>query len=168
MHTLLQILFLLNLGWASKFLPSRATNPVLPSTAVRSSLGRDGPFTPRPVFAPDGTGPTPSVPSGLPPGRDYKEHCWCTAALSQSGIPPPLPYNQSQMWVRGDDNEWFFTSQHELAYLILREAAANFLEYAVEDQVILCHTPHPAGACDWQPPAAVPVQVPELDLVAYE
>ena len=26
-----------------------------PSMAVRSSLGRDGPFTPRPGFAPDGT-----------------------------------------------------------------------------------------------------------------
>ena len=26
-----------------------------PSTAVRGSLGRDGPFTPRPGFAPDGT-----------------------------------------------------------------------------------------------------------------
>ena len=34
MHTLLQILFLLNLGWTSKFLPSRATYPALPSTAV--------------------------------------------------------------------------------------------------------------------------------------
>jgi len=55
MHTLLQILFLLNLEWASKFLPSRATYPILPSTAVRSSLGRGGPFTPRPRFAPDGT-----------------------------------------------------------------------------------------------------------------
>jgi len=93
---------------------------------------------------------------------------WCTAALSQSGIPTPLPYNQSQMWVRGNDNEWLLTSQHELAYLTLREAAANFLEYAAEDQVILCHTPHPTGAWDWQPPAAVPVQVPELNLVADE
>ena len=72
------------------------------------------------------------------------------------------------MWVRGDDNEWFLASQHELAYLTLREAAANFLEYAVEDQEILRHTPHPVGVWDWQPPAAIPVQVPELDLVADE
>ena len=58
--------------------------------------------------------------------------------------------------------------QKELAYLTLREAAANFLEYAVEDQVIIRHIPHPAGAWDWQPPAAIPAQVPELDLVAHE
>jgi len=63
------------------------------------------------------------------------------------------------MWVRGNDNEWFLTSQHELAYLTLREAAANFLEYAAENQVILRRTPHPTGVWDWQPPAAVPVQV---------
>jgi len=70
------------------------------------------------------------------------------------------------MWVRGDYDEWFLTSQHELAYLTLREVAANFLAYAAEDQVILRLTPHPTGAWDWHTPADVPVQVPELDLVA--
>ena len=94
---------------------------------------------------------------------------WCTATLAQFGIPVPLPYNQNQMWVRGDYDEWFLTSQHELSYLTLREAAANFLEHAGEDQVILRHTPHPTGAWNWQPPAAIlPPDIPDLDLIADE
>jgi hypothetical protein len=71
------------------------------------------------------------------------------------------------MWVRGDDNEWFLTSQHELTYLTLRDMAGGFLEEAAEDQDILRHTSHPTGAWDWVPPAVDP-EVPELDLVADE
>ena len=97
---------------------------------------------------------------------------WCGAVLAQAGIPTPLPYDQKKMWVGGDDgNEWFFTSQHEITYLILREKAGNFLAEAGEDQTILRHTPHPTGAWDWQPDGAAPaaaLEVPELDLIADE
>jgi len=40
------------------------------------------------------------------------------------------------MWVRGDYDKWFLTSQHEVSYLTLREAAANFLEHVGES----CYT----------------------------
>ena len=94
---------------------------------------------------------------------------WCGAALIHAGIATPLPYDQSQMWARGDDNEWFLTSRHELAYLTLREMAGDFLQDAAEDQDILRHTAHPTGAWDWEPPAAAfPEGAEELDLLADE
>ena len=72
---------------------------------------------------------------------------WCGEALARAGIPTPLPYDQKQMWARGDDgNEWFLTSQHELTYLILREKTGNFLVEAGEDQnTILRLHPTPLG-----------------------
>jgi len=94
---------------------------------------------------------------------------WCGAALAHAGIATPLPYDQNRMWARGDDNEWFLTSRHELAYLTLREMAGDFLQDAAEDQDILRHTAHPTGAWDWEPPAAAfPGGAEELDLLADE
>ena len=72
------------------------------------------------------------------------------------------------MWVRGDYDEWFLTSQHELAYLTLREVAASFLAYAAEGQVVLRLTPPSHWCMGLAATAAVPIQVPELDLAADE
>jgi len=57
--------------------------------------------------------------------------------LAHAGIATPLQYGQNRMGARGDDNEWFLASRHELAYLTRREMAGVLLSLSLSFNVAL-------------------------------